>query len=86
MSAAALADAKNPDLTIKELLNAEATKVPVGCEGLITVHDWVPPSEAEFRKGAIMDFDGRHTRAHMYRSVLEGIAFTIKNYTDEMAQ
>ncbi len=83
--AAALADAKDLDLTIEELLNAEATKVPAGCEGLITVHDWAPPSEAEFRKGTIIGFDGRHTRAHMYRSILEGIAFTMKNHMDKMA-
>ncbi len=60
--------------------------MPPGCEGLITVHDWAPPSEAEFRKGAMIGFDGRHTRAHMYRSVLEGIAFTMKNHMDKMAQ
>jgi sugar (pentulose or hexulose) kinase len=60
--------------------------VPAWCEGLITVHDWAPPPEAEFRKGAMIGFDGRHTRAHMYRSILEGIAFTMKNHMDKMAQ
>jgi len=84
--AAALADAQEKDLSIEELLNREATKIPAGCEGLLTVHDWAPPSEAEFRKGAMIGFDGRHTRAHMYRSMLEGIAFTMKNHMDKMAE
>ncbi|QLK60440.1 sugar kinase [Enterobacteriaceae bacterium Kacie_13] len=84
--AAALADATEKNLSIEELLNREATHVPAGCEGLLTVHDWAPPSEAEFRKGAMIGFDGRHTRAHMYRSMLEGIAFTMKNHMDKMAQ
>jgi sugar (pentulose or hexulose) kinase len=68
------------------LLNLEASQVPAGCEGLLTVHDWAPPSEAEFRKGAMIGFDGRHTRGHMYRSMLEGIAFTMKNHMDKMAE
>lgn len=84
--AAALADADNKEQSIEELLNQEAMQVPAGCEGLLTVHDWAPPSEAEFRKGAMIGFDGRHTRAHMYRSMLEGIAFTMKNHMDKMAQ
>ncbi|MBK5071858.1 sugar kinase [Budviciaceae bacterium CWB-B4] len=82
----ALADADETGVSIEELLNMEASKVPAGCEGLLTIHDWAPPSEAEFRKGVMMGFDGRHTRAHMYRSVLEGIAFTMKNHMDKMAK
>ncbi len=84
--AAALSEIHDAGVGIEELLNREAENVPPGCEGLITVHDWAPPSEAEFRKGAMIGFDGRHTRAHMYRSVLEGIAFTMKNHMDKMAQ
>jgi sugar (pentulose or hexulose) kinase len=84
--AAALSEAHDAGTSIEELLNQEAERVPAGCEGLITVHDWAPPSEAEFRKGAMIGFDGRHTSAHMYRSVLEGIAFTMKNHMDKMAQ
>ena len=33
----------------------------------------------------MIGFDGRHTRAHMYRSVLEGIALRLKNHMDPMA-
>ncbi len=84
--AAAVSEAHDAGISIEELLNQEAERVPAGCEGLITVHDWAPPSEAEFRKGAMIGFDGRHTRAHMYRSVLEGIAFTMKNHMDKMAK
>ncbi len=31
-------------------------------------------------------FDGRHTRAHIFRSILEGIALTMKNHMDPMAK
>ncbi|HEJ7040025.1 MAG: FGGY-family carbohydrate kinase [Serratia liquefaciens] len=84
--AAALSAAHDAGVSIEELLNHEAERVPAGCEGLITVHDWAPPSEAEYRKGSMIGFDGRHTRAHIYRSILEGIAFTMKNHMDKMAQ
>ena len=84
--AAAIADANEQGIAIEELLNREASDIPVGSDGLITLHDWAPPSDAEFRKGAMLGFDGRHTRAHMYRSVLEGIAFTMKNHMAKMAE
>lgn len=83
--AAALAEASDKSLSIEDLLNQEGSQIPAGCEGLIVIHDWAPPPEAEFRKGAMIGFDGRHTRAHMYRAMLEGIAFTMKNHMDKMA-
>ncbi|QKJ88366.1 sugar kinase [Paramixta manurensis] len=84
--AAAQADAHQQGLSIEELLNQESAAVPAGSDGLITVHDWAAPAEAEYRKGAMIGFDGRHTRAHMYRSLLEGIVLTMKNHMDAMAQ
>ena len=76
--------AKSRGLTVEDMFNQEAAQVPPGCEGLITIHDWAPPPEAEYRKGVMLGFDGRHTRAHMYRSILEGIAFTLKLSMDPM--
>ncbi len=71
--------------SIEDLLGDEAAEVPAGSEGLLTVHDWAAPPHAPFRKGAMIGFDGRHTRAHLYRSVLEGIALRLKNHMDPMA-
>jgi sugar (pentulose or hexulose) kinase len=79
-------EAGDKGITIEEMFNREAQAVPPGCEGLITVHDWAPPAEAFWRKGIMFGFDGRHTRAHIYRSILEGIAFTMKNHVDKMAE
>ncbi|OQY06833.1 MAG: sugar kinase [Desulfobacteraceae bacterium 4572_123] len=79
-------EARNRGESIEELFNREAEKIPPGCEGLLTVHDWAPPVDAVYRKGVMFGFDGRHTRAHIYRSILEGIAFTVKNHMDKMNQ
>ena len=66
-------------------LNAEAAEVAPGSDGLLTIHDWAAPPHAPFRKGAMIGFDGRHTRAHVYRSILEGIALRLKTHMDPMA-
>ncbi|MEH0019185.1 MAG: FGGY-family carbohydrate kinase [Desulfobacter sp.] len=79
-------EAEKKGLSVEEMFNGEAEHVPAGCEGLVTIHDWAPPAEAVFRKGVMFGFDGRHTRAHMFRSILEGIAFTMKNHMDKMAR
>lgn len=77
-------EAEQAGLSVEDFFNREAALVPVGSEGLVTIHDWAPPAEAVFRKGVMFGFDGRHTRAHIYRSILEGIAFTMKNHVDKM--
>ena len=48
----------------------------------MTVLDWLAPTEAPFRKGVMLGFDARHTRAHVYRSIVEAIALTMKHNVD----
>jgi sugar (pentulose or hexulose) kinase len=71
-------------LSAEQYLEREASEVPAGSQGLMTVLDWLAPPEAPFRKGMMIGFDARHTRAHMYRSILEAIALTMKNRVDAM--
>ena len=66
----------------EELIEDEAASVPAGSDGLMTVLDWLAPTEAPFRKGVMLGFDARHTRAHVYRSILEAIALTMKHNVD----
>ena len=65
-------------------LEREAERVPAGCDGLMTVLDWLAPTDRPFRKGVMLGFDARHTRAHVYRSILEGVALTMKHNVDAM--
>ena len=69
----------------EELIEDEAASVPAGSDGLMTVLDWLAPTEAPFRKGVMLGFDARHTRAHVYRSIVEAIALTMKHNVDAMA-
>jgi sugar (pentulose or hexulose) kinase len=68
----------------ERILDAEAEDVPAGSDGLLTVLDWLAPSDRPFRKGLMLGFDARHTRGHVYRSILEAIALTMKGHVDSM--
>ncbi|PCN46731.1 sugar kinase [Curtobacterium sp. 'Ferrero'] len=81
----AVAAAEASGERVEDRLNREAAAVPAGSDGLLTVLDWLAPADAPFRKGSILGFDGRQGRAHVYRSILEGIAMTMRERTDAMA-
>jgi sugar (pentulose or hexulose) kinase len=68
----------------EHVLEREAVDVPAGSDGLMSVLDWLAPTDRPFRKGVMLGFDARHTRGHVYRSILEAIALTMKDRVDEM--
>ena len=66
-----------PEALFDELVNA----VPPGSMGLMLQPYWtpgikVPGPEA---KGAMIGFGDVHTRAHMYRAILEGLAYALRD-------
>jgi xylulokinase len=69
---------------LEDVLNAEASALPPGSNGLLTLPDWLAPGHAAWRRGALLGFDGSQGRAHIYRSILEGIALTMVNHTAAM--
>lgn len=83
-------DAPNTDTAaddeLLEQLEREAAEVPPGCGGLMTLLDWLAPTGAPHRRGAFLGFDGSQGRAHMYRSILEGIAMTMAGHIGRMEQ
>ncbi len=61
--------------------DAMVDEVPAGSMGLILQPYWspgvkVPGTEA---KGAIIGFGDVHTRAHVYRAILEGLTYSLKD-------
>jgi sugar (pentulose or hexulose) kinase len=71
-------------VTREEYLEREAAVVPAGSDGLMTVLDWLASTDKPFRKGMMLGFDARHTRGHVYRSILEAIALTMRHHVDAM--
>ncbi|MEA4811133.1 MAG: FGGY-family carbohydrate kinase [Anaerolineaceae bacterium] len=68
----------------EELFNDLVNSAPPGCHGLMLQPYWspglkVPGPEA---KGAIVGFGDVHTRAYLYRSILEGLAYALKEGAD----
>jgi xylulokinase len=76
---------EEPEMTrLEDALNAEASQLAPGSNGLLTLPDWLAPGHAVWRRGALVGFDGSQGRAHIYRSILEGIALTMANNTAAM--
>lgn len=73
-------------VSVEELLEEEAKLIAPGSEGLITVGEFLAPNSLPYRKAMFIGFDGRHKRAHMYRSILEAITMTMKMSVDAMCR
>ncbi len=71
-------------LSREEYVEREAAQISAGSDGLMTVLDWLAPTDKPFRKGMMLGFDARHSRGHVYRSILESIALTMKHHVDAM--
>ncbi len=71
-------------LSREAYLEREAAQVPAGSDGLMTVLDWLATTDKPFRKGMMLGFDARHSRGHLYRSIMEAIALTMKHHVDAM--
>jgi len=71
-------------LSREQYIEREAAVVPAGSDGLMTVLDWLATTDKPFRKGMMLGFDARHSRGHVYRSILEAIALTMKHHVDAM--
>jgi len=70
----------------EEVLNEQAARVPPGAEGLVLAPYWSPPSVAPLSKGVILGFEAHHTRAHVFRAILEGIAYGLRQGLDLFAR
>ncbi len=77
-------EAEAQGMSAEELLSKEAEAVPAGSNGLMTVLDWLAPVDALYKKGVMIGFDGRHKRGHIYRSILEAVALTMKKHVTDM--
>jgi sugar (pentulose or hexulose) kinase len=63
----------------EELFEELIRNVPPGSMGLVLQPYWTPgPELAAYAKGSIVGFGDVHTRAHLYRAIIEGILFALK--------
>jgi len=66
-------------------LDAEATRVPAGSQGLVYLPYLLgerTPIWDPFARGAFIGLNTVHSRAHLYRAVLEGVAFAFRQIAE----
>ncbi len=61
----------------EEILNTMLDTVPAGSMGLLTQPYWSPALKNPTAKGSIIGFGSVHTKAHLYRSMIEGLCFAL---------
>lgn len=71
---------KELGIETEEIFDELANSVPPGSDGLTLLPFWspglkIPGPEA---RGAIIGFSDVHTRSHVYRAILEGIAYALR--------
>ena len=67
-----------PEVVLDETIR----DIPPGCLGLMLQPYWSPLQEDKFAKGSIIGFGDVHTRAHMYRAIIEGLGFEFRRMYD----
>ena len=58
--------------------NDEMAKIEPGCNGLVLQPYWGPGLRRPLAKGAIVGFSDVHTKIHMYRAIVEGIGYALR--------
>lgn len=61
-----------------ELLNEQMLKINPGCDGLVLQPYWGAGLRRPLAKGAIIGFSDTHTHIHLYRAIIEGIAYCLR--------
>jgi len=73
-------------VTVESLFDALVESVPPGSMGLTLQPYWSPGvrEPGPEAKGAVIGFGDVHTRAHMYRAILEGLAYSLRGGRDRI--
>lgn len=61
-----------------EVLNEEMLKINPGSDGLVLQPYWGAGLRRPLAKGAIIGFSDTHTHIHLYRAIIEGIAYCLR--------
>ena len=70
--------AKKQGIEPEKLFDELVNEVPPGSMGLTLQPYWSPGLKMPEAKGAIIGFGDIHTRAHIYRAILEGLAYGLR--------
>lgn len=77
-------EAKIQSLAVEELLNSKLSEIAPGSDGLVLQPYWGPSLSRPLSKGSIIGFSDVHTREHLYRAIIEGIAYALREGLDSI--
>ncbi len=70
-------EAKEKGIPPEIILNKYLEEVPAGSSGLIVQPYWSPGLKMPSAKGTIIGFGDIHKKSHLYKAVIEGLAFAL---------
>lgn len=75
-----IAEASDAGVAPEALFDSLVNQAPPGAEGLMLQPYWSPGLRhpGPEARGAIVGFTAAHTRAHLYRAILEGLAYALR--------
>lgn len=79
-------DAFEAGMSMEKYLDKKIKDIPPGCDGLTLQPYWGPGLKRPNAKGAIVGFGAQHTRYHIYRAIIEGVAFALREGLDEIVK
>ena len=70
--------------SVEELMNEEIEAIPAGSEGLVLQPFWQAGLTTPEARGSIVGFTDWHTRAHVYKAIIEGIDYALREALERM--
>lgn len=75
-------EAKKYDISIEDFLDNKILSIEPGSNGLILQPYWGPGLKRPLARGAIIGFSDVHTKYHLYKAIIEGIGFALREGLD----
>ena len=70
--------AERVNISVESILNERLKEIRPGSNGLILQPYWGPGLERPLSRGAVIGFSDTHTKAHLYRAIIEGIDYDLR--------
>ncbi len=76
--------AKKIGIPAEKLIDEMLESAPAGSMGLITYPFWTPSLDKPEARGSIIGFQSFHKREHLYRSLIEGLFYALREGKERM--
>ena len=77
-------EAEARGIAAEEILDRYLAETEPGAMGLVVQPHWGGALDAPFAKGAMIGFGEIHTKAHIYRGLIEGLGFALRDAKENM--